>query len=176
MTRIISPVVTHYTIFFINTAILFSTNNVLFLGISFERLSNLSCLFRLSKYIWSKLYLPSKKSRMEKKKVERDYTVDFCQRPLTQKGATERKVALDKGFVDWILANISSHIELSSSPSIVNICQICMNGFRGKNKSIKSPMFVFRVYNIKNLFYSNISNKPRKTRNLLKKQQQKLQI
>ena len=118
----------------------------------------------------------ARKVEWKRKKVERDYTVDFCQRPLTQKGATERKVGLDKGFVDWILANISSHIELSSSPSIVNICQICMNGFREKNKSIKSPMFVFRVYNIKNLFYSNISNKPRKTRNLLKKQQQKLQI
>ena len=60
----------------------------------------------------------ARKVEWKRKKVERDYTVDFCQRPLTQKGATERKVGLDKGFVDWILANISSHIELSSSPSI----------------------------------------------------------
>ena len=112
----------------------------------------------------------------KRKKVERDYIIDFCQKPFTQKGATNQRVALDKGFVDWILANISPHIELSSSPNNVNICQNCMSGFRDKNKSIKFPLFVFRVYNTKNFILLKYVNKSRKTKKFLRNQQQKLQI
>ena len=64
-----------------------------------------------------------------------------------QKGAINQKVVLDKGFVDWVLANISLCIELSSFPDNVNICQDCINGFHSKNKSIKFLLFIFRVYN-----------------------------
>jgi len=39
-------------------------------------------------------------SGMEREKVGRDYAVDFCQRPFTQKGAANQKVALDKKFGD----------------------------------------------------------------------------
>jgi len=73
---------------------------------------------------------------MEKKKVDRDYKVEFCSKPLTQKGATNQKVVLDSEFVKWVFANISSHIELSSSQNNVNICLNCMNTYRGKNKGI----------------------------------------
>ena len=72
----------------------------------------------------------------KRKKAERDYTVNFCHRPLTQKGATNQKVVLDSEFVKWVFANISSHIELSSSQNNVNICLNCMNTYRGKNKGI----------------------------------------
>lgn len=74
--------------------------------------------------------------KWKRKKVERDYKVNFTQRSLTQKGATNHKVTLDKGFVDWLFANISSHIKLSSSPNNVNICQDCMNKYRSRNKGI----------------------------------------
>src|SRR4051794_35775427 len=40
-----------------------------------------------------------RKVEWKRKKVKRNYTVDFCQRPLTQKGATERKVGFDKGLL-----------------------------------------------------------------------------
>jgi hypothetical protein len=82
----------------------------------------------------------------KRKKVERDYVVNFCQRPFTQDGATKQKVTLDKGFVDWVLANISPYIELSSPPNKVNICQDCMNGFRGKNKSINFLCSYLKYY------------------------------
>src|SRR4051812_18285199 len=84
---------------------------IMFFSLEFRLNACSICLVCLDcQNIWSKLYLSSKKSRMEKKKVECNYTVDFCQRPLTQKDTTKRKVGLDKGFVDWILANISLHI------------------------------------------------------------------
>lgn len=72
--------------------------------------------------------------KWKKKKDERDYKVDFFSKPLTQKGATNQKVLLDSGFVKWVFANVSSHIELSSQNN-VNICLNCMNIYRGKNKS-----------------------------------------
>ncbi len=74
--------------------------------------------------------------KWKKKKVDRDYKVEFCPKPLTQKGATNQKVVLDSEFVKWVFANISSHIELSSSQNNVNICLNCMNTYRGKNKGI----------------------------------------
>ena len=88
----------------------------------------------------------ARKLEWKRKKVERDYKVDFCQRPFTQKGATNQKTALDKEFIDWILANISPHIDLLSSPDNVNVCQGCMGGFRGKNKSIKFPHCLYLEY------------------------------
>ena len=71
----------------------------------------------------------------KRKKVERDYSVDFCQKPLTQKGAAKHKVSLEKEFINWFFAN-APHIELSPPPSNVNICQNCISGYRGKNKGI----------------------------------------
>ena len=71
--------------------------------------------------------------KWKKKKDERDYKVDFCPKPLTQKGATIQKVVLDSEFVKWVFANTSLYIELSSQNN-VNICLNCMNKYRGKNK------------------------------------------
>ena len=56
----------------------------------------------------------------KRKKAERDYTVNFCHKPLTQKGATNQKVTLDKGFVDWLFANVSPHIKFSLQTSCTN--------------------------------------------------------
>ena len=79
----------------------------------------------------------------KRKKVERDYTVDFCHKAFTQKGATNQKVTLDKGFVDWLFTNISSHIKILSPPDYVNICKNCMNKYRGKNKGI---YFIYKLF------------------------------
>jgi len=74
--------------------------------------------------------------KWRKKKIERDYAVDFCHKPLTQNGATKQKVSLETEFIDWFFANASPHIELSPSPSNVNVCQNCMSRYRSKNKGI----------------------------------------
>jgi hypothetical protein len=74
--------------------------------------------------------------KWKKKKVERDYAVDFSHKPLTQNGATKQKCSLDTEFIDWFFANASTYIELSPSPTNVNICQNCMSGYRSKNKGI----------------------------------------
>src|ERR1043165_3179386 len=71
-----------------------------------------------------------------RKKVERDYMIDFCHRPLTQKGATSQKVVLDPSFVEWVFANVSSQIILSPIPNHVNVCQACMKGYRDKKNGI----------------------------------------
>ena len=68
--------------------------------------------------------------KYKRKKVERDYVVDFCPKPLTQKGATNQKVVLDNEFVNWALANISSYIKLLPFPNNINICHNCMNRYR----------------------------------------------
>jgi len=86
----------------------------------------------------------------KRKKVERDYMIDFCHRPLTQKGATSQKVVLDSGFVQWVFANVSSQIELSPIPNNVNICQRCMKGYRGKKNGIL-------MYNLYIVFINNES-------------------
>lgn len=78
----------------------------------------------------------ARKIEWKRKKDERDYMVDFCHKPLTQRGATNQKIALDSQFVNWVFANISPHIELPSSLNDVNICQNCMSKYHGKNKSI----------------------------------------
>src|ERR1043166_1930246 len=70
--------------------------------------------------------------KWKKKKIERDYIVDFRHKPLTQRGATKQKVVLDSEFISWISANISSCIEIPLSQDDVNICQSCMSGYRGK--------------------------------------------
>ncbi|RIA79720.1 hypothetical protein C1645_840071 [Glomus cerebriforme] len=70
----------------------------------------------------------------KRRKAERDYTINFCHKPLTQKGITNQKVTLDKGFVDWLFANISSYINFSLLPNNINICQDCMNKYHNKNK------------------------------------------
>ncbi|EXX56510.1 uncharacterized protein OCT59_022393 [Rhizophagus irregularis] len=68
----------------------------------------------------------------KRKKVEHDYVIDFCHKPLSQQDATNQKVVLDLGFADWVFANISSQIELLSIPNNVNICQKCMKRYHGK--------------------------------------------
>ncbi|CAG8714580.1 300_t:CDS:2, partial [Rhizophagus irregularis] len=60
----------------------------------------------------------SREIEWKKKKIERDYTVDFCHKPLTQKGATKQKVALEIEFLNWFFVNASPHIELSPTPTI----------------------------------------------------------
>ncbi|UZO08200.1 uncharacterized protein OCT59_028462 [Rhizophagus irregularis] len=60
----------------------------------------------------------SREIEWKKKKIERDYTVDFCHKPLTQKGATKQKVALEIEFLNWFFANASPHIKLSPTPTI----------------------------------------------------------
>ncbi|GBB83344.1 hypothetical protein RclHR1_10070006 [Rhizophagus clarus] len=55
-----------------------------------------------------------------KKKAERDYKIDFSHKPLTQKGATKQKVALETEFINWFFANASPHIELSPTPTVEN--------------------------------------------------------
>ncbi|GET64078.1 hypothetical protein GLOIN_2v1474136 [Rhizophagus irregularis DAOM 181602=DAOM 197198] len=60
----------------------------------------------------------SREIEWKKKKIERDYTVDFCHKPLTQKGATKQKVALEIEFLNWFFVNASPHIELSPTPNI----------------------------------------------------------
>uniref|UniRef100_U9SYG0 Uncharacterized protein n=1 Tax=Rhizophagus irregularis (strain DAOM 181602 / DAOM 197198 / MUCL 43194) TaxID=747089 RepID=U9SYG0_RHIID len=42
----------------------------------------------------------------------------FCHKPLTQKGATKQKVALEIEFLNWFFANASPHIKLSPTPTI----------------------------------------------------------
>jgi len=76
--------------------------------------------------------------KWKKKKVERDYIVDFCHKPLSQKGATNQKVTLDPEFVDWFLDNISPKIilSLSSPPNDTNVCNTCISRYRSKNKGI----------------------------------------
>ena len=64
----------------------------------------------------------------KRKKVECDYVIDFCHKPLSQKGTTNQKVVLD--------ANVSSQIILSPIPNHVNICQGCMKGYRDKKNGI----------------------------------------
>ncbi|CAB4407410.1 unnamed protein product [Rhizophagus irregularis] len=78
----------------------------------------------------------------KRKKVERDYVIDFCHKPLSQEGATNQKVVLDLGFADWVFANISSQIELLSIPNNVNICQKCMKGYHGKKNDTINKHFM----------------------------------
>ncbi|CAB4494689.1 hypothetical protein RhiirA1_461176 [Rhizophagus irregularis] len=78
----------------------------------------------------------------KRKKVERDYVVDFCHRPLTQKGATNQKSPLDLEFVNWGFANISSNIDFSPIPNNVNICQRCMMEYRGKKNDSINKQFI----------------------------------
>ncbi|GES89437.1 hypothetical protein GLOIN_2v1787544 [Rhizophagus clarus] len=68
--------------------------------------------------------------------------MDFCHRPLTQKGATSQKVVLDSGFVEWVFANVSSQIELPPIPNNVNICQKCMKGYRDKKNDTINKQFI----------------------------------
>uniref|UniRef100_U9UHP8 Uncharacterized protein n=1 Tax=Rhizophagus irregularis (strain DAOM 181602 / DAOM 197198 / MUCL 43194) TaxID=747089 RepID=U9UHP8_RHIID len=53
----------------------------------------------------------------KRKKVKRDYIVDFYHKPLTQKGTINQKHSLDLEFVNWIFANISSKIDFSLIPN-----------------------------------------------------------
>ena len=66
---------------------------------------------------------------MEENKIQRDYMVDFCHKPITQTGATKQKVTLETKFVDWFFANSSSHIKLLSFQNSVNICQNCISRY-----------------------------------------------
>ncbi|PKC10029.1 hypothetical protein RhiirA5_414889 [Rhizophagus irregularis] len=77
----------------------------------------------------------------KRKKVEHDYVIDFCHKPLSQQGATNQKVVLDLGFADWVFANISSQIELLSIPNNVNICQKCMKRYHGKKNDTINKHF-----------------------------------
>ncbi|CAB4436664.1 unnamed protein product [Rhizophagus irregularis] len=72
----------------------------------------------------------------KRKRTERDYAVEFVHKPLTQKGATAQKVALDSGLIDWVFANISRQIEILPTQNDVNICQRCMNEYRDKKKAL----------------------------------------
>ncbi|CAB5377418.1 hypothetical protein RhiirA1_478504 [Rhizophagus irregularis] len=63
---------------------------------------------------------------------------DFSPKPITQRGATTQKVALDSEFVEWVFTNVSPSIELSSSINNVNICQRCINKYRSKDKVTKN--------------------------------------
>ena len=101
----------------------------------------LACFECQSKY-GKECICQAREIEWKRKKAERDYTVNFCYKPLTQKGATNQKVTLDKRFVDWLFANVSSHIKFSLPPNNVNICQDCMNKYRGKNKGI---IFISKV-------------------------------
>ncbi|GES72796.1 hypothetical protein GLOIN_2v1783223 [Rhizophagus clarus] len=83
-----------------------------------------SCICQAREIVW------------RRKKVERDYMMDFCHRPLTQKEATSQKVVLDSDFVEWVFANVSSQIKLSPVLNNVNICQKCMKGYRDKKNGI----------------------------------------
>ena len=83
----------------------------------------------------------------KRKKVERDYTVDFCHKPFTKKGATHQKVMLDSEFVSWFIANISLCIEISTLQNNVNVCQNCMSGYRHeKNKGMLSYIITIVLY------------------------------
>ena len=74
--------------------------------------------------------------KWKKRKIDRDYVVDFCHKPLTQKGATNQKVLLNSEFVRWLFSNVSQCIEISSFQNDVNVCKSCMSRYRGKNKGI----------------------------------------
>ncbi|PKB95973.1 hypothetical protein RhiirA5_435700 [Rhizophagus irregularis] len=63
---------------------------------------------------------------------------DFSPKPITQRGATTQKVALDSEFVEWVFTNVPPSIELSSSINNVNICQRCINKYRSKDKVTKN--------------------------------------
>ena len=78
----------------------------------------------------------SREIEWKRKKIERDYIVDFCHKPLTQNGATKQKIALETEFIDWFSAHASPHIELLPFPNNVNICQNCMRKYRSKNKGM----------------------------------------
>jgi hypothetical protein len=84
----------------------------------------------------------------KRKKIERDYTVDFRQKPLTQQGATKQKVVLDLGFVDWFFAKVSSQIEPSSFHNNVNICRSCISGYHSNNKSMFCTIFFVYKYKV----------------------------
>lgn len=53
----------------------------------------LTCLDRKNKY-GQNCICQARKVEWKRKKIERDYIVDFIHKPLTQKGATEQKIAL----------------------------------------------------------------------------------
>ena len=95
----------------------------------------LICLDCKEKY-GEKCTCQAREIKWKKKKVERDYVVNFCQKPLTQMGANRQKITLDSDFAKWILDRISLCIELSSIPNNVNICQKCVNEYRYINKGI----------------------------------------
>ncbi|CAG8606325.1 8113_t:CDS:2 [Funneliformis caledonium] len=84
----------------------------------------------------------------KRKKTERNYMVDFRQKPLTQRGVTKQKVVLDLVFVDWFFTKVSPQIVPSSFHDNVNICQSCINGYHTNNKrhAIKSR---YGFYSIK---------------------------
>jgi hypothetical protein len=89
----------------------------------------------------------ARKIEWKRKISDRDYEVNFCPRPFTQSGAINQKVALDFEFVKWASANISSRIELSPTPSNINICKSCMNGYHRKKKGIfLYIIFIFIFY------------------------------
>ena len=111
-------------------------HNGLFLKISFECLSNLSCLFGLWNEYGKECTCKARVIEWKRKKIERDYIVDFCQKPLTQQGVTKQKVILDLGFVDWFFTKVSPQIESSSFHNNVNICQSCINIYNSNNKSM----------------------------------------
>ncbi|GBC34456.2 hypothetical protein RhiirA5_428231 [Rhizophagus irregularis] len=78
----------------------------------------------------------------KRKKVKRDYIVDFYHKPLTQKGTINQKHSLDLEFVNWIFANISSKIDFSLIPNNVNICQKCITmKYRVKKNDIINKQF-----------------------------------
>ena len=81
----------------------------------------LICLDCRSKY-GQNCTCQAREIKWKKRKIERDYTVDFYHKPLTQNGATKQKVVLDSEFVSWLFANISSCIDISSSQNDVNVC------------------------------------------------------
>ncbi|CAG8464169.1 10785_t:CDS:2 [Funneliformis mosseae] len=76
-----------------------------------------------------KITCQARELEWKRKKIERDYILDFCHKPFTQKGATNQKITLDKEFVEWVLTSISPLIILLSHPNNINICIDCMNKY-----------------------------------------------
>jgi len=77
----------------------------------------------------------------KRKKIERNYIVDFRPKSLTQRGATKQKIVLDLEFVNWFFTKVSSQIVPSSLHDNVNICQSCIRGYHSNNKSIFCSIF-----------------------------------
>ena len=83
-----------------------------------------------------------------RKKIERNYKVDFCHQPLLQSEAIKQKIKLDTNFTSWFQANISLQLEISPFQQDVNVCKTCIKKY--EKSGFKYLVFFYKI-NLKNV-------------------------